>query len=463
MGNLDCFITDGKKKISIRLERFVVYLQSKVVEAVDEHSQVYYLLFYKNNYLNSFKADSVRRRSFLARALRNGLAFPGSHPLVQAFLPHNRLFQKRSATQLFQKLQSDYTPHETALIITFLDSFLSKKDLFERIQSIYYHYRRNGQIFAGYRILRILVDFTPNHSWVKELSNELGVAKFKKMYQDFSEDLWVSDSLFIEKASFKNRKNPEVFQKLLTHFETEKRPIDGAALIREKMKRNASSGYYDMYQDWMNKHYQNVDQIDILEDLYDLAPHFKPLQQDLLQLYLDSRQLTKAIRLIHHHQLSLPNAQAKTMTKLLEKTDVGKELLQMPELTTYIATLYTDSPDKAELILQKCVNQLMTSHDITYILEWLSTLKEKHIQLPVVNRIEKMKELSDDPDAQMQLGELYYEFSQLEQAIDCFSWEMELDHTNPIPVRWLSKIYYELDKKEESKAYQQLYKDLQRK
>lgn len=73
-----------------------------------------------------------------------------------------------------------------------------------------------------------------------------------------------------------------------------------------------------------------------------------------------------------------------------------------------------------------------------------------------------MKQLEDDPDHQFELGELYLYFQQLEQSLDCFKWEMELNPDNTKPVQFLSKIYLELGKKEEANAYQQLLIQMQK-
>ncbi len=72
-----------------------------------------------------------------------------------------------------------------------------------------------------------------------------------------------------------------------------------------------------------------------------------------------------------------------------------------------------------------------------------------------------MVALCDDPNEQLQLGEYYYQLDSFEKALDCFSWEMELNPDNPEPVRWLSKLYQKLDRPQEAKTYQNLYSTMQ--
>ncbi len=464
MENLDYLIIDGKKRISIQPQRMAVYLQSKIVETVDKNRGVYYLFFYKDEYLTALKAASVRRRSHLEKAFKHGMTFPSAHPFCRTVLSSEGTFQKRSFNQMHGKLQKQYTPHETALILTFFDAFIPKRKLFKDIQAYFYQYRRNGQLFAAYRILRILLDFTPKHSWVKQTANELGYAKFKMMYQEMAGTLWEKDPLFVEKALFARRKkHPERAEELIDFLNNEERWIDALALLMNQLIQTSSAVYYNQLQQLLNKQYTHTDLLFILEDLYQRIPNLESLQYELLRFYLKYHHLNSSVQLMNKHHMSLKEEQWSTLETMLENIDVVSADIQVEELNSYLASLFKTQPRKAETILQKCVTQLMESRDLSYISNWLDPIKEIYSQSLVVKRIEQMKQLSDDPDKQRQLGELYYHFDQLDQAIECFSWEMEMDKSDPLPVRWLSKIYLEAGKKEESKAYQQLYRDMQNK
>ncbi|RSL32441.1 hypothetical protein D7Z54_14890 [Salibacterium salarium] len=461
MENLECVITDGKKKWTVQPSKMVMYLQCKFIETFDEKGDIHYLLFFKEEYLTSLKVTSVRRRSFLEKAHKYGVTFTAPHPFIDDILSPHSTYQKRSLNQLRGKFQHQHTTQETALMLTFFDAFMSKKELFEDIQSLYYQHRRNGQLFLGYRIIRVLMDFTPKHSWVKQLSNEMEFSTFKEMYQDLSEKLWDQDPIYMEKALYFRRKQANSFQQLLHFLKEEKRWIDVLSLLMDYISLNGADAYYDEFVQWLELYYSDEAKQLILEDLYAKYPHIESLQRDLLQTYLTLHQLQSAMQLLERHNITLGEEQAEAFENMLEEIDITSGTVEVEQLNTYIAPLFETQPTKAEKILQKCMNQLLANRDINYIYQWLDPIRQKSQKSPVVSQIDKMKKMREDPDKQLQLGEMYYEFNQLDQAIDCFSWEMELNKSDPQPVRWLSKIYLELGKKEESKAYQELYRNMQ--
>ena len=73
-----------------------------------------------------------------------------------------------------------------------------------------------------------------------------------------------------------------------------------------------------------------------------------------------------------------------------------------------------------------------------------------------------MQTISDELDDMQTLGELYYEFRQMDKAIECFDWEMELKPADPKPLQWLAKIYREKGMNQESDIYRQLCVNLQK-
>ncbi|WP_193750887.1 hypothetical protein [Bacillus coahuilensis] len=48
------------------------------------------------------------------------------------------------------------------------------------------------------------------------------------------------------------------------------------------------------------------------------------------------------------------------------------------------------------------------------------------------------------------------------EAIECFEWEMEMHPQDPLPVKWLTKLYSEMGKKEEAKNYLNLLHSMQK-
>ncbi|SDH39487.1 hypothetical protein SAMN05192534_10535 [Alteribacillus persepolensis] len=461
--NLEHTVMDNKKKISIQPERMVVYLQSKIIESTDQEGYMYYLFFYKDHYITAVKTNKVRRRSYVEKANKRGIVFSASHPFCQKLLSNHSSFIKRSFNQVRAKLEKQYPPHETASILTFFDAFIPKKEIFTIIQSYFYQYRRNGQLFAGYRLLRVLLDFTPKHRWVRQTANELQYARYKELYQEKHNDLWEKDINYVEKALFQQRqKSSKAADQLLTLFDHDNRFLDACILMIQQFLLKPSQYSYERIMERIKTHFSSEDMLIIVEDMYQRLPSFEPLQYTLLHHYLLQQNLDKTIPLLNEHSLQLTNTQWMDLENMLEKMNIQHDNMSIEHLNTYIAALFQTDPKKAETILHKCVTQLLTVKKLADVSDWLRPIQSAYANSPVIKRIENMLQWSEDPDQQRKLGELYYQFQQIDQAIECFSWEMEMDTQDPLPVRWLSKLYLEAGKQEESKAYQKLYQEMQK-
>ncbi|SFM01366.1 tetratricopeptide repeat protein [Salibacterium qingdaonense] len=462
MNQTECVITDGKKQTTVRPASLIVFLQGKMIEAWDKTGQVYYMIFFKNEYLTTMKAHHVRRRSFLEKAVKHGAVYEAPHPFIGEVLSDKTSFPKRGLSQLRGKFQSQHTYQETARMLTFFDAFVSKKDLFQDIQSFYYQHRRTGQLFLGYRIIRVLMDFTPKHSWVKQLANDMEFSTFKDMYQRMEPELWEKDPLYMEKSCYYGRKDPENAAQLLRFLKEEKRWVDAFSLMIDQIQREGGDAYYDELLQWLHLYYDKEEQQLILNDLYAKVPSMKRLPQDLLSIYLSRHDLENTLRLLQQHDMSLNEKQEAALEDMLEKMDLKTSGARLDDLPLYIASMYDNQPRKAEKILQLCVNELLSDRPLQDVITWLAPIREKSHASPVLQQLEKMKAYHDDPEKQRELGEMLYDFNQLDQAVDCFSWEMEMNTTDPEPVRWLSKIYLDLGRDAESKAYQDLYRKMQK-
>jgi tetratricopeptide (TPR) repeat protein len=130
-----------------------------------------------------------------------------------------------------------------------------------------------------------------------------------------------------------------------------------------------------------------------------------------------------------------------------------------PDILNTVVSLF---PERAEQLLTNSVSSLLKTNELPSIQKWLEPFKENHQTLKIFDKIDTMLKLNDDLDEMQTLGELYYEFKQFDKAIECFSWEMELEPTNPKPLHWLAKTYREMGMNYESDAYQQLCINVQK-
>lgn len=453
---------DKKQPIRLKITRMTVYAQSKIIEAFTENNEIYYLFFFKDNYLTARKATRLKLNSHIAKAFKNGIIFHHPHPLINTLYSSCSPLKFLSFDQLMKKLVTQYTPQEKALILTYLESFTPQKELFKHIQNIFYQYRRNGQLFEGYKIIQILLTFTPNHSWVKPLASSLAYKKYADLYKELSEDLFTKDLIFIEQSLFLQKENHQSFQQLVSILSNESRWIDLISLSIYKFSLTPSNDTYRDLLQLLEEHLENEEITDVLADLSLSVPNSPELHLDLIEKFFKLNKVEEAINLISEQNLELNTSQVRTLEGILENLNLDDSNVQIEKINYILLPLFKSEPKKLEKILRKCVTQLFKSKDIHYIKEWLTPLRDSQLSLPIIEIINKMKTLSEDPNQQQLLGEFYYQFNQFDKAIECFSWEMELNNTDPKPVQWLSKIYQHIGMKDEYKAYQQLYIEMKK-
>ncbi|MEC5269555.1 hypothetical protein P9G49_10820 [Heyndrickxia coagulans] len=453
-------ITDRKRVIRADIERMAVFLQGKFVEATGDDGRLWYVIFYKDHYLNAVPAAKIKRQSAVAQAFRDCIVLEPPHPLIDLLFQPGCSFKTVHFAQLTGKMEKLFPPLEAAWIATFFESFVPKRKLFEYIQSIFYEYRRNGQLLQCARILRILKDFAPKQSWVKQMSRDLNLIKYDKLFQSYSPELIRKDPLYAEKLLYEKMPDTDAFAKLCSLLRAQNRWADEIALSLEQMEAAPSDAGYKALLERLEAHFEQAEKMAILENLYARIRQFEPLQQDLLKFYIETKQLEKMIPMMLEEQIQLSAKQAEKVENMLESwspdghTDV--------ETLNRLAPLFSGHPAQAEKFAAKCISYLLQHRDTSYIMEWLLPFKKAAGHLPAIRKVEQMHQMADDPDKQSLLGELYFEFGQYDKALDCFSWEMELRENDPTPVKWLSKIYHELGMQAESNAYRNLYIDMEK-
>lgn len=453
---------DHHKSILLKAERASFYLQGEIIEAFSESNEVYYLFFYKYHFLAAVKAKKLRRKSFIENAFKKGIVFEAPHPLIYVLHSSNPPYKMVSYQQLLKKLEKNYTPQEKAFILTFFESFFPKKELFNEINSLFFEYRRNGQLLQGYQIIRILMDFAPNHSLVKQLSNDMLFNKYTDLYNQSSEKLLTKDLLFAEKTLFAQKENEASFEQLIVLLKKESRWVDQCALRIDKLIRIPSTDHYTSLLTLLKKHLNDNETVLILERLASQLPDFLPLQQNLFEKYIKASNIEKALKMMETYHFQLSSSQVQAIGNILEQIDSTKHSFQPEMLKVLLQSYITYFPDKAENMLTKCVSTLFKDHELDFIKEWLQPFNEKHQNLQIVEKIDMMQKLSNDLDQMQTLGEMYVEFGQFEKAIECFSWEMELTPANTKPIKWLSKIYRDMGMNQEADAFRELCIDMQK-
>ncbi|WP_028785047.1 tetratricopeptide repeat protein [Thalassobacillus devorans] len=446
----------NNSSVPLKAEQLAVYIQSKVLKATDPEHNIYYLLFYKNRFLNVVKDEGLSPDSHVNKAFEKGILIAPHHPLIRALIPPEKHIKRQSFQQLFKSLKKTYTPQELALIATYFDSFIEKDKLFSYIQSLYYQHRRDGKMFAGHRIIQLLSEQMPENEWVRKVKHEVAANPYRNLYDTCDETLRVKDPLFYEKILFSQHSESDVFHELFALLESQGRWIDQIALSTNHLISSPNKEVYTAFKQQCESHFHNSGIRSSLEYLYAQIPEFKPLLQDMLSLYLQSDSIEKVMALLHKHSLVLSANQENKMMHLLENYSPINQS-NINHLNKFMLPLFHTHPERANNILYECIEILMIDTGINGVIEWLKPLEGTPEARPAIQKAKQIKSLTNDLDNQDQLGELYYHFRYLDGALECFSWEMELKENDPTPIKWLAKIYSEKGMTEEAKAYQQLY------
>jgi len=456
-------LMDQEKCIQLQAERVTFYLQGEMIEAFNEaRNEVYYLFFYKSHYLTACKAKKLRRNSYIERAFQEGLVFDSPHPIINKLLSTDSPYKLTTFKSFLKKLEKLYSKHERALILTFFESFYPKKDLFHKISSIFYEYRRNGQMFLAYRIVRILHDFAPNHSLVKELMSSLVFNKYAELYNQISEQLLEKDPIFAEKLLYAQRNETETFHQLVHCYEKDSRLLSLIALYSDKLKESPSNDTYRPFVKLLHQTFNEHETTAILEKLSLQVPAYLPIQQELFTSYLKAHKMKKVFYLVNQKEFHLNKSESRTFGSILDDLDFEDEFIHPEMLRALLKTVVKFFPDRVEDFLYKSVVTLLDTHELSYLKEWLAPFKEKYSHLQLFEKIDTMLTLNDDLDQMQTLGELYVEFKQLDKAIECFCWEMELKPNDPKPLQWLAKIYQDKGMDQEADAFRQLCINLQK-
>ena len=443
-------------------ERIAFFRDLTFVEALDSQRELHYLFFYKEQFLTCKKALKLKRSSFIEQAFKEGIVFLCPHPLAAALMKKNAPFKMSSFNDLHKKLLNTVTNQETAYIFRALDAFLSNEKLFRLIRNLYYEYRRNGQFLHAYKILWILAETFPNHSWVRQTSADLNFRSYEKLYNQRPINLLEKDPLYAASELWKQRhekENNEALQQLLLQ---QKQALTTTALMIESLLKNPCGENLQSLTLWIRTHFSTDEERDILFQLAKALPDNTGIFQQFLQASIESGEYEKALDLLSQSPAGLKSIDANLLSGIIEAVQWQKTDIPLEKLNTLIISVLQEQPAKLDKILKTCVQSLLKGYDVPFIVRWMTPLKTQNISLPIAAKISKMLALLDDPERQSQLGEHYYQLDNIDRAIDCFSWEMELRPDDPQPVKWLSRLYQEKGMSNEAKAYQQVLVEMQK-
>jgi tetratricopeptide (TPR) repeat protein len=438
-----------------RVHRIAIYLQSKVLEIIDSNNSFFYLLYFKNILLGGGKLEEIKQGTFLHKVFQQGITFHTSHPLFPILLPKNRNAHVPDVNDVFTQLQNHLSLSEISLAATYMDDFIEQQQLVGIIRQIFYHFKRNGQFSKAYQTAKILLHFSPDIKAMKEMIRTSEFEKYRNLDETNPEILLEQYPLLMEQFCYQNRKERKYEIQLHQLLKQQSRPLERLILFINLFEMKHDFYDYDEFIHLLQHELKLEDQYAVLKFLCECSPAYPPLTEHLLQEQIRLKRYSEALSFIVNQIPHLSSAHYEMIEMILEYVDTPS-ILNVTNINRIISLLYPTKPEKKEALVRRLVICLLKQYNPYQVEIWLEPIREKNENLRIFYELEQLKSLSRDLDQLMKLGELYYQFGLLDQSIECFTWEMELNPTALDPIRWLSKLYQEKGMKEESDSYKKL-------
>lgn len=453
-------IKDKKKVIKGKVVRASIFARSKVIDVMTADNEQYYFIYYKNSLIYGEKLETVDAGSFIYKAFKDGITIESPHPLLTAILPHLTL-SIPNKNKIFAHLQNDYSLCEMAYIATTLDSFFEKDQLIQMIEKVFSHYRRSGEFYKSFQIARLLSDFSPSLQSAKDRLDALEFNSYHNFYNPpHLPSLHKKDPLFVEVHCFKNRAKPDK-RMFLEDILSKQDHLIGLLLWLENTNSHQKLNSIKEITD-IAMQYITMEEWILLLGQVNINPFRElPEAKSILEKMILKENYQKAVHLLFNFMDDLPKSYDEILRVIWENSD---STFVAAHLDHFIKLLHQlpegKQPVQAEKRISELAVSLLMDYDLKTVYEKLSPILTLHPDSNVIQKINEMVELVEDPDRMMELGDLYSEFNQYDKAIDCFFWEMELQPQNPLPVRKISKMYQNKGLLTEAATYQKIYTQL---
>lgn len=455
---IEISIKDKKKQIKGKVHQAIKFSRCTILEVKTPLNESYYLMYYKNSLIYGEKLENVKENSFIDKACKMGIIFHEGHPYLSALIPSETAIIPVK-NKLFSHLQKQYSLQEVAYIATTLDSYFSQEPLTKIIYKIFYHYRRNGNFSKAFQVIQILTDFAPELSSAKEIKNSLDFYSYKDFYKSSPlPAILQKDPLYVETLCFKNRLQPNEHDILEDLFKKQDSLVDIILLWIEKVEKLSKVDSVEKYTSIalqfmpIEKWVLTIGYLQI--NPFQALPQAKSMIDKLIQ---EQQYETAALYLLNFLD-ALPSSYDDILHTLWDHLDTTFIASHVDTFLLLIQRLVQkDDENQSEQKLIQLIGKLLETYNLQEVHEKLLPIQKSVPHSPVIRKMNKMITLLEDPDHMMELGQYYADFNQYDEAIECFSWEMELHPNDPTPVSQLSKMYQNKGMVEEATAYHQIY------
>ncbi|MBM7580304.1 tetratricopeptide repeat protein [Jeotgalibacillus terrae] len=401
--------------------RLAIHVPCTILEAQDKHDFLYHLYFKDQQFLAAKKVSRSKRRSYTEEAFTQGIVFLCPHPLADQLAAQGETIQNQSLTTLMKKLQTD--PLQTVDIFSCFDGLIREEKLFKVLREHYYTYKREGKFKKAELVFQRIKSIYPEHEWVKSTRSE------KVDLSDDQRQLWQKRNLV----------NGFSIQHQLAAAEEEYRLTPGPGTFKTLLA-------------FTSTHYSPVQQQTLYERL--LSDGYDEPARHSFREFVRNEQPAEAVRLLITTPFKLKAADVRDLRALLQNQD-NLEGISFADLCSKLSPMLAEHPMELN---QMILNSLGKSpdHHIDTLLHQLECVSH----LPVYQLVRQLAEIAEDPEQQTAAGELYEKIGFYNEAIDCYTYEMELNPGAREPVERLSKTYLAAGQADEAKAYQELLKTM---
>ncbi|MBF0709325.1 tetratricopeptide repeat protein [Alkalihalobacillus hwajinpoensis] len=448
-------VISNQRQVQLRVERLVIHQRMKIVEAKKTDGSNFYLFFYKDDFITG-KTAEVKNGSLIEKAFQKGIVLQAPHPLIDHFLS-DRTLHLKSTKQVFQSVQKRYTPQETSFIFSYFDSFLSTETIIKLMRKHFYDYRRNGQLRMAFQILAVMLYFDPTNKWAIELSRKLEYQKVRSFYEGDHDGLKEVDPLFAEIQAYDDLEAHQAY--LESILRKEKRVIERSALRLYLYLQSPEEVDLDPLS-LIDVTLSESERARLLSLMYAEAPHHKTLRNNAFQALMYLNKTSEAIQLMTERKGEITQSEYDLLLSAFQDETTNFKTFDYPSLQSCLER--KENRPYLDGLLQALIPRMLHEFGLGYVYSWVKPLFERNQDLSILSTLQTMADIQDDPDKQFQLGKLYHKLKQYDEAITCFDWEMELHPTDPTPVQWLTKVYREMGKVEESNTYMSIYSKMQR-
>lgn len=456
-------INNDNKNVTLKINGLFLFQGYQVMEAYTlEMDECYYLFFYKNNFLTGKNTTQIKRKSTLHQVLTKGISIPSPHPIIQSLLANHSIQTLPTLNSTWKSLNKVYSSVEAVHILTVFDSYLKKDQVISIIKKLCLQFRRDGKFLQAFRILKLAVEKYPANKWAKSLITHGDYQKYLLLYQSNMETLLNHDPLLSENQLHLQTKKDTAFNLLQKKIRSESRYLECLALYCQRITsdtQNFEQNFTHLLEILTSKLLE-IDSRSMIYTIYHQAipvENKEKIQKYLLTQLLAVKQYEEALDLLTQSKEPLSSNQINILISTLNHLDSSCTISFENFKTENL--IYANS-SQLDSLLSILLPRLFTNGDIQDVYHWLKPLF--HLPSPLLETIKTMYKIREEPDQQHYMGELYYQLHQLPQAIDCFLWDVELNPSNPRPIKWLTKLYHELGMADESKSYQYLYKLIQK-